>query len=234
MYDAATGILLRRYRRGDAAIPGFLDDYAFFTQALLDLYETGFEWRDLELAIRLTEKLVDLFEDKEHGAFYSTAAGDSTLVLRIKEDYDGAEPSGSSIAVLNLLSLARITNRQDLRTLAERALAAFGSRMVAAPVGVPQMLVAYEFAISKPRQIMLVGERDAPDTRRLLAALHARFVPHCIVLLVTAASRAALQRYLPTVAGMTALGGQATAYVCEDYACQLPTADVEAFARLLQ
>jgi uncharacterized protein len=234
MYDAATGILLRRYRRGDAAIPGFLDDYAFFTQALLDLYETGFEWRDLELAIRLTEKLVDLFEDKDHGAFYSTAADDPTLVLRIKEDYDGAEPSGSSIAVLNLLRLAQITNRQDFRTLAERALAAFGSRMVAAPVGVPQMLVAYEFAISKPRQIMLVGERDAPDTRRLLAALHARFVPHCIVLLVTAASRAALQRYLPTVAGMTTLGGQATAYVCEDYACQLPTADVEAFARLLQ
>jgi uncharacterized protein YyaL (SSP411 family) len=234
MYDAATGILLRRYRRGDAAIPGFLDDYAFFTQALLDLYETGFEWRDLELAIRLTEKLVDLFEDKDHGAFYSTAADDPTLVLRIKEDYDGAEPSGSSIAVLNLLRLAQITNRQDFRTLAERALAAFGSRMVAAPVGVPQMLVAYEFAISKPRQIMLVGERDAPDTRRLLAALHARFVPHCIVLLVTAASRAALERYLPTVAGMTALGGQATAYVCEDYACQLPTADVEAFARLLQ
>jgi uncharacterized protein len=234
MYDAATGILLRRYRRGDAAIPGFLDDYAFFTQALLDLYETGFEWRDLELAIRLTEKLVDLFEDKDHGAFYSTAADDPTLVLRIKEDYDGAEPSGSSIAVLNLLRLAQITNRQDFRTLAERALAAFGSRMVAAPVGVPQMLVAYEFAISKPRQIVLVGERDAPDTRRLLAALHARFVPHCIVLLVTAASRAALERYLPTVAGMTALGGQATAYVCEDYACQLPTADVEAFARLLQ
>jgi uncharacterized protein YyaL (SSP411 family) len=74
MYDPTTGILLRRYRQGDAAIPGFLDDYAFFTQALLDQYETSFELRDLELAIRLTEKMVALFEDSEHGAFYSTAA----------------------------------------------------------------------------------------------------------------------------------------------------------------
>ena len=234
MYDAETGILLRRYRQGAAAIPGFLDDYAFFTQALLDLYETTFAWRDVELAMRLAEKQAELFEDIEHGAFYSTAAGDPTLVMRIKEDYDGAEPSGNSIAVLNLLRLAQITGRQDFQASAERALAAFGSRMVAAPVGVPQMLVAYEFSISKPKQIVLVGERDAPDMRRLLDALHSRFVPNRIVLLVDRASRQAVARYLPAVADMTAIGGQATAYVCEDYACKLPTADVAAFAQLLQ
>jgi uncharacterized protein YyaL (SSP411 family) len=234
MYDAETGLLLRRYRQGSAAIPGFLDDYAFFAQALLDLYETSFDWRDLELSIRLTEKILELFEDAEHGAFYSTAAGDPTLVMRIKEDYDGAEPSGNSIAVLNLLRLAQITGRQDFRASAGRALEAFGSRMVAAPVGVPQMLVAYEFSISKPTQIVLVGERDAPDMRRLLAELHSRFVPNRIVLLVNPESRPALARYLPTVAEMTAIGGQATAYVCEDYACKLPTADAAEFSRLLQ
>ena len=234
MYDAETGILLRRYRQGAAAIPGFLDDYAFFTEALLDLYETTFAWRDVELAMRLAEKQAELFEDIEHGAFYSTAAGDPTLVMRIKEDYDGAEPSGNSIAVLNLLRLAQITGRQDFQASAERALAAFGSRMVAAPVGVPQMLVAYEFSISKPKQIVLVGERDAPDMRRLLDALHSRFVPNRIVLLVDRASRQAVARYLPAVADMTAIGGQATAYVCEDYACQLPTADAAEFGQLLQ
>jgi len=234
MYDQTTGILLRRFRQGAAAIPGFLDDYAFFTQALLDLYQTGFEWRDLELAIRLTRKLAELFEDTENGAFYSTSAGDPTLVMRIKEDYDGAEPSGNSIAVLNLLRLARITGRPDFRASAQRALEAFGPRMAAAPVGLPQMLVAYEFSISKPKQIVLVGERDAPDTRRLLDVLHSRFVPDGIVLLVNRESRQALARYLPTVADMTALDGQATAYVCEDYACKLPTADPAAFAQLLQ
>ena len=234
MYEPATGILLRRYRQGAAAIPGFLDDYAFFTQALLDLYETTFEWRDLQLAIRLAEKAAELFEDTEHGAFFSTAAGDNTLVMRIKEDYDGAEPSGNSIAVLNLLRLAQMTDRADFRASAARALDAFGSRMVAAPVGLPQMLVAYDFSISKPKQVVLVGERDAPDTQRLLAALHSRFLPHSVVLLVDAESRPALARFLPAVADMTARGGEATAYVCEDYACKLPTSDVEAFGQLLQ
>ena len=234
MHDATTGILLRRYRQGAAAIPGFLDDYAFFAQALLDLYETGFAWRDLELAIRLTEKMAELFEDTEHGAFFSTAEGDPTLVMRIKEDYDGAEPSGNSIAVLNLLRLTQMTDRADFRASAARALEAFGSRMVAAPVGVPQMLVAYEFSMSKPKQIVLVGERDAPDTRRLLGALDSRFVPHRIVLLVNAGSRQAVARYLPAVADMIAIGGRATAYVCEDYACKLPVADAAEFAQLLQ
>jgi uncharacterized protein YyaL (SSP411 family) len=234
MYDAATGLLLRRYRQGDAAIPGFLDDYAFFIQALLDLYETGFEWRDLELAIRLAEKQGALFEDAAHGAFFSTAAGDSALVVRMKEDYDGAEPSGNSIAILNLLRLAQITDRRDFRESAERALAAFGPRMVAAPVGLPQMLVAYEFAASKPKQIILVGEGNAEDMRHLLAALHSRFVPNRIVLLVNAESRAALAGYLPVVADMSAVDGRATAYVCENYTCNLPTSEVESFVQLLQ
>ncbi|HLY19660.1 MAG TPA: thioredoxin domain-containing protein [Bryobacteraceae bacterium] len=234
MYDASTGILLRRYRQGDAAIHGFLDDYAFFIQALLDLYETAFEWRDLDLAIRLTGKQAELFEDRRQGAFFSTAAGDPALVLRMKEDYDGAEPSGNSIAALNLLRLAGITGRRDLHDSAERALAAFGPRMVAGPAGVPQMLVAYQFALSKPRQIILVGERDAPDTQRLLQALHSRFVPNRILLLVNQVSRAALAGYLPAVAEMTALNGRSTAYVCENYACRLPTADVDAFVQLLQ
>jgi uncharacterized protein YyaL (SSP411 family) len=94
--------------------------------------------------------------------------------------------------------------------------------------------VGYEFSISKPKQIVLVGERDAPDTRRLLAALDSRFVPDRIVLLVNRESRQALARYLPAIADMTAIGGQATAYVCEDYACKLPTTDAAAFGQLLQ
>jgi uncharacterized protein YyaL (SSP411 family) len=234
MVDQGTGVLLRRYRQGEAAIPGFLDDYAFFAQALLDLYETRFEWRDLELAIRLAEKQAELFEDAENGAFFSTAAGDPALVMRLKEDYDGAEPSGNSVATLNLLRLAQMTDRQVFRESGERALAAFSSRMVAAPVGVPQMLVAYDFSLAKPKQIILVGEPDAADMQRLLAALNSRFLPHRVVLLVSAESRAALARYLPVVADMTALEGHATAYACENYACQLPTTEVEAFEQLLQ
>ena len=125
MYDAQSGTLLRRFRDGDAAIPGFLDDYAFFTQALLDMYETTFEFRYLELAVQLAGKMIELFEDEQHGGFFSTAEGDSSLVLRIKDDHDGAEPSGNSIAALALLRLARMTNNQNFAAGAERTLAGF-------------------------------------------------------------------------------------------------------------
>ena len=234
MVDSQTGILLRRYRQGAAAIPGFLDDYAFFAQALLDLYETGFELRDLELAIDLTGKMIERFEDAENGAFFSTAADDSALVMRIKEDYDGAEPSGNSIAVLNLLRLAQMTGSESLKSSAERAVAAFGPRLVGAPVGLPQMLVAYGFSTSKPRQIILAGERESPEMGLFLSALHARFMPQTIVMLVSAESRETLNRFIPAIANMTTVEGRTTAYVCENYACQLPVTDVTAFAQLLQ
>ena len=106
----------------EAAIPGFLDDYAFFTQGLLDLYEAQFDLRYLELAVRLTEKQMELFEDTEAGGFFSTAADDHRLVLRMKDDYDGAEPSGNSVAVLNLLRLAQMTDRDGFRESADRTL----------------------------------------------------------------------------------------------------------------
>ncbi len=117
MYDAKSGVLLRRYRQGDAAIPGFLDDYALFTQALLDLYETEFDIRYLQTAVKLATKQSELFEDKEHGGFFSTAAGDASLLMRMKDDYDGAEPSGNSVAALNLLRLAQMTDRPGLPRL---------------------------------------------------------------------------------------------------------------------
>src|SRR5205085_12437258 len=126
----------------------FLDDYALFAQALLDLYEAQFDRHYLELAVRLTEKQRELFEDTQNGGFFSTAAGDGSLVLRVKEDYDGAEPSGNSAAALNLLRLAQITGRADFRDSAERLLAAFGSRLSVAPMALPQMLVACDFRLN--------------------------------------------------------------------------------------
>jgi uncharacterized protein YyaL (SSP411 family) len=231
LYNPKTGILLRRYRQQDAAIPGFLDDYAFFTQGLLDLYEADFHLPYLQMAIRLTEKSIELFEDKSAGGFFSTAAGDASLVMRMKEDYDGAEPSGNSIAASNLLRVAQMTDRKDFREAAGRLLRAFAPRITASPVIAPQMLAAYEFNLSKPKQIVFVG---TAGLQNLLRELNSRFLPNKIVLLVDGeASRKALSAYLPVIGTMTEKQGQATAYVCENYACQLPTADVKKFAELL-
>ncbi len=234
MCNSETGLLLRRYRQGEAAIPGLLDDYAFFTQALLDLYETGFDPRYLELARQLTLKQIELFEDQTNGAFFSSSAGDESLLMRLKDDYDGAEPSGNSVAVLNLVRLGQMTDSPQFRASAEKAQTAFASRMLQTPIGVPQMLVAYEFSLAKPKQIILVGDPSATDTRELLSIVNRRFLPNKIVLLVDEASRKILSAYLPVIETMTRLDGKATAYVCENYACQLPTADPAKFAELLQ
>jgi uncharacterized protein len=235
LYQPETGILLRRYRGGEAAIPGFLDDYAFFVQGLLDLYEAQFDLAWLELAVRLTEKQLELFEDREHGGFFSTAAGDESLVLRMKEDYDGAEPSGNSIAALNLLRLAQMTGRTDFRTAAERTLAAFGSRLSGTPAGVPQMLAVYEFSQGTPQQVVIAGERGAADTEALLATVHARFSPFQTVLLAAGEeTRRKLAEWVPAVATMGRVNGRAAAYVCENYTCQLPVTEPVRLGELLQ
>ena len=237
MYHPQSGALLRRYRQGKAAIPAFLDDYALFAQGLIDLYEAQFDLRDLELAIRITEKQKELFEDPAHGAFFASAADDTSLVMRVKEDYDGAEPSGNSIAAMNLLRLARFTNRSDFRESAERTLAAFASRLAAAPVILPQMLAACEWLLGEPREIILVGDRGdtGGDTWALLRTLHSRFVPNRVILLVDSPeTRRALAAGIPSIEFMEKIDGRATVYVCRNYTCQLPVTDSEKLAELIQ
>ncbi len=235
LFQPETGQLLRRYREGEAAIPGFLEDYALLTQALLDVYEAQFDRRDLEWAVRLAEKQSALFEDSAGAAFFHSAAGDSSLVLRLKEDYDGAEPSGNSVAILNLLRLAQFTGREDFRASAERALAAFATRLTRVPVALPAMLTACEFYLAEPRQIVIVGPRDASGTRALLRAFHARFVANRIVLLVdTEETRRALVRGIPAIESMQPAVGRPSAYVCRNYTCQLPVTEVAQLTELLQ
>jgi len=235
MWDPQTRILKRRYRQGDAAIPGFLDDYAMFAQALLDLYEAQFDLRHLELAIRLTERQMELFEDPAAGGFFSSGAGDTSLVMRVKEDYDGAEPSGNSVAVMNLLRLAQITNRMAFWESAQRTLAAFGSRLSHAPVALPRMLAACEFLLGQPRQVVIVGDRDAADTRALLRTLLVNFAPNRVTLLVDSPeTRRLLAAGIPAIAAMDKLEGRAAAYVCRNSTCQLPVSETKQLAELLQ
>jgi uncharacterized protein len=254
MYDGSTGVLLRRYRQGDAAIPGFLDDYTLFTQALLDLYETQFDLRHLELAIRLAEKMRELFEDRDQGGFFNTAGGSAPapvkssiiltgfdrpepptekpeLIMRIKDDYDGAEPAGNSVALFNLLRLAQMTDRQDFRDSAEKLLSAFSPHISTAAVALPYMLAACEFRLGEPRQVILVGEDIAPLAR----ALHQRYVPNKIVLAVNSPeARQRLSTWIPAIEGMREVDNRAAAYVCRNYTCQLPVTGVDEFLQLLQ
>jgi len=226
LWDDSRQILQRRHRGGESAIDGFLDDYAFCGLAMLDLYEATFEARDFAWAVRLAERAIELFADMENGGFFSTAAGaaaDDGALLRLKDDYDGAEPSGNSGMALLLLRLARMTDRDDFRSAAEHTLRAFASRMEESGTGVPQMLVAHAFALTRPREIVLAGSPDDPAMLELLATIHRRFLPGAVVM-----------HSEQSVRPMPALGGAATAYVCENFACNLPVTSAMALDELLE
>jgi hypothetical protein len=221
LWDHSRRILRRRYRQGEAAVDGFLDDYAFCGLGLLDLYETTFAAADLTWATELAERALALFEDKDAGGFFATplssapaVPADDTpeLVLRLKDDYDGAEPSGNSAMTLFLVRLARMTGRDDFRVAAERTLKAFASRIEEGAVGVPQMLVALQLLQSPPSEIVLAGPLDDAQ----LAAIHRHFLPQAIVMRAQDAGR-----------DLPAIDGKATVYVCENFACKLPVTTAE-------
>jgi uncharacterized protein len=220
------GTLLRRWRDGEAAVEAFLDDYAFMAQGLLDLYEATFAETYAQNAIALTRRMRELFEDREDGGFFSTSTDDPTLVLHVKEDYDGAEPSGNSIAILNLLRLGRMTGDEDFTRSAERALDAFSRRMASGPSGLPQMLVGVLYRASPPRQVVLAGEKAglAP----MLREFRRRFLPFHTLLWSGSTT------LNPELSNMPPVEGRPTAYVCENFTCQLPVNDGERLAALLQ
>jgi uncharacterized protein len=219
LWNESRGVLLRRFRDGESAIDGFLDDYAFSILAFLDLYETCFEPPDFQFAVGLAERAMELFEDRENGGFFSTGEGAENLVLRLKDDYDGAEPSGNSMMTIALLRLARMTGRDDFRQAAARTLKAFSSRMASGGAGVPQMLVALAFALGKPMEIVLSGPLDGA----MLAAIRRRFLPGAVI------ARAS-ESPIP----MPEIDGRATVYVCSNFACNLPVTEVNQLDELLE
>jgi uncharacterized protein YyaL (SSP411 family) len=234
LYDPQTGRLRRRYRDGDSAIGGFLDDYAFLVQGLLDLYESSFDVQWLIWAVRLQEEQDRLFWDSRRGGYFATTSADTSILFRTREDYDGAEPSPNSVAAMNLLRLGEMTDRKAWREEAEKTLATFGPRLEQVPEAMPQMAAALDFSLSKILQIIIAGDAAAPDTRELQRLVSERYLPNKILLAADGgAGQKQIGAWLPFLAGVTRKDGKATAYICENYSCKLPTTDPKTVARLL-
>ena len=234
LHDPQTHHLFRRYRDGDARFEGGLQDYAFLIQGFLDLYESSFNIHWLDQAIHLTTEQIALFSDGAGGGFFDISGSDTTILMKTKEDYDGAEPTGNSVAALNLLRLAHMTDNSEWRKLAGQTMATFGTRLGHVPESAPQMLVALEWSLSTPKEIIIAGNVASDDTRALLSEIHHRYLPTKVVLLLDSeASRSRITQFLPVAEQMRKLEGKATAYICENYACQLPTTDRTVVGQLL-
>jgi hypothetical protein len=215
-------LLLRRFRDGESVVDGFLDDYALLALALLDLYETTFDPADFNLAVRLAELAIERFGDAQNGGFFSTVAGQGDLVLRLKDDYDGAEPSGNSVMTIALLRIARMNGNGSFREAAEKSLSAFASRLRTQGTAVPQMMVAHGLAWAKPMEIVVAGPQADQQTKEMLAVIRARFLPNAVVMRAAEAPQP-----------MPALNGAPTAYVCENYACNQPVCSATELENLL-
>ena len=229
------GRLLRTSRAGKAHIPAYLDDYAFFIEALLNLYETTFEPRWLDEAARLADVMIARFWDDRQGAFFYTADDAEDLMVRTKDARDGAVPSGNSVALLDLLRLALVYDRQDLCEKADRLIRAFAGSVAQSPFGYERFLQAIDFKYGRPREIVVAGPAAAADTRALLEVIRHRFDPNRVVLQLdpTAGDAAAWSERIPLLREKTPIAGKATVYVCRNATCKRPVTTPAELAALL-
>ncbi len=228
------GRLLHRLREGQSSIPANIDDYSFIVWALLELYEATFETKHLLKALEYQTHLFAYFRDDQKGGFYFTPNDAEKLLTRPKEIYDGAIPSGNSIAFINTLRLSRITGDAEMDERAHEIYRAFCEQVDVMPTAFTQFLSGLDFAIGPASEVIIAGNRDHSDTQTLLRALRRSFVPNKIVVL---RQESAEPREIETIAPYTqshsSINDQATAYVCRNFTCSLPTNDPAQMLELL-
>jgi uncharacterized protein YyaL (SSP411 family) len=211
----SNGQLLHRFRDGQADIAGFLDDYAFFSWGLLELYEATFEERWLTESHRWTREMVRLFWDGVEGGFFFSGPQNETLIARPKDLYDGAVPSGNSVAALLLVQLELLTMDQEFRVRAEQLFRAFASQAARAPHAVPQFLIAADLWLGPSQKVILAGDPVAPSTQQMVRAVASRFLPRAVLALQPG-------------------HGQPTIAMCRQHVCERPMTDVQAAVASLE
>jgi uncharacterized protein YyaL (SSP411 family) len=229
------GELLHSYRGGQARVPGYLDDYSFLVVALIDLYEATFELKWLTAADELARKMIENFWDADGGGFYFVGKGTQNPIARTKPTYDGAEPSGNSMAALGLLRLAKLTGNADYQARAVHILEINHDNLASAPRSVLKLLCAADFYVHPPMEIAVVGPRGSAGITSLLAALHRRFIPDKVVALNDPAipEAALVEKRVPLLASKGLVEGRPAVYVCQDFVCKKPVTTPEALLEVL-
>ncbi|WP_333870971.1 thioredoxin domain-containing protein [Desulforamulus putei] len=220
------GRLLARYRAGEAAYPAYLDDYAFLVWGLLELYEATFDPGYLEKAAGLTEDMIELFLDREHGGFFFYGKDSEQLISRPKEIYDGAIPSGNSVAAVNLFRLARLTGKTRFEELAHQQLKSFARELERYPAGYSFFMMAAYLSQEPPLEIVLSGKREDPDLRQMIHTVQRAFLPNAVMVVRYEGTDVdKLAEWLPLTKDKIPVEGKATAYICKNFACREPVTD---------
>jgi uncharacterized protein YyaL (SSP411 family) len=228
LWDSKTQTLYHRWRDGERDSVQLLEAYAFLLAGVIEVYQCTLEPRHLEFAVALADSMLKRFYDPEHGGFWQSPPGTGDLILRVKEDYDGAEPSGNSVATLSLLKLFALTERKEYRDAADKSLRLFSDRLQRIPQAVGYMLVALDFAVEDPkRAVIATDDIKSPEARALVQSAHAVFQARKVVL----ATSGPVESFARTLKPKE---GRATVYVCTGTACQPPTNDSAKLRELLR
>jgi uncharacterized protein len=214
LWDAETRTLYHRWRDGERDTAQLHDTYAFLLGGVIDLYEATLKAGHLEFAIALADAMIAKFYDPEHGGFFQSVPAPD-LILRVKEDYDGAEPSGNSVATLALLKLAAITDNKDYREKAEKTLRLFAIKLERMPQAVPNLLLGLDFWIEEPRRAVIAGDPAGAETRKLIEAIHLVYQPNKVVL----SNQGPVEEFAKT---LPAKDGPVV-YLCTGTECKPPT-----------
>ena len=232
MWNADSGVLLRRYRDGHAEIDGYAEDYAYLIAGLLELFQADADPMWIEWAIALQHRQDELFWDDSAGGWFSTTGRDSSVLVRMKEDYDGAEPTASSVSVMNLMVLSHLVHDPQWTERMERTLRYFGARLEKIGRAVPMMAAALSAYTAGLQQIVIAeGDQGGPEIARALAS---QYLPFAIALRLPAERRHGLAGSLPFVAAMEPVNGVAAAYVCRNFTCRQPVTTVDALLEELR
>ncbi len=234
LYTSNNGVL-HRYKDGSSEIQGYLTDYSFLIWGLIELYEATFEIIYLKSALELHQKQIERFWDDNIGGFYFTAIDSEELLTRQKEVYDGAIPSGNSIAMLNMLRLSFFTGNIELEEMADILHRVFSEKIKANPMAYTQFLVALDFAIGPSYSLVIGGETNAEDTITMIQAINKTYVPNKVFILrKTEQKLPEIDNYSNFVQFFDDLDGKATAYVCINKTCKPPTQEVDKMLEYLE
>ena len=225
--------LMHVYRDGTSFSSAYLDDYAFFIWGLLELYETTFNVSYLKQAIRLNRYLIDNFWDTKNNGFFDTAHTSEKLIMRQKESYDGAVPSGNSVSLLNMIKLARITSDPQLEKKADKLLEVFAGKVDQFPSAYTMFLCAYDFVSGPSYEVVIAGKQGADDVKNMLSVLRGLYLPGKVVILHPDGKQGKMIEELSEdVIAQKSINGKATVYVCEGYTCKNPVTDTDQLLEL--
>jgi len=226
LWDAASKTLYHRWRDGEHDTVQLLNGYAFLLAGVVDFYEATLEPASLDFAAALAEGMIARFFDASQGAFWQSPPNSPDLIVTFKDDYDGAEPAGNSVACLALLRLGKITARSEFTEAAQKTLGFFSRRLEQFPQALPYMLGALDFSLAEPLRVVIAGDPAQPETRRLLQAVHSVFQPNKVVL----GNAGAVEPFAKTLP--LSFSGP-VAYICSGTECQAPTSDPAAIRAAL-